>query len=157
MHRREPLASQGAVAPLAHRTVRCTPDSPVNFSGAAAAQTRGWRVLETALPWSTGHVRCTPDSPVNYSAPASKNSRGWRVWVGVLWAHRTLSGAHRTVRCLQPEVPSVALLLLCWIQHLVFLLTECEPLAPVKSIHLGKLVSFKDLCWAIQPPKLYRN
>ena len=79
MHRREPLAPQGAVAPLAHRTVRCTPDSPVNFSGAATTRTRGWRVPETALPWSTGHVRCTPDSPVNYSAPASENSRGRRV------------------------------------------------------------------------------
>ena len=44
-----------AVAPLAHRTVWCTPDSPVNYSGAAAAFTRGWRVPEAALPWSTGH------------------------------------------------------------------------------------------------------
>jgi hypothetical protein len=25
-----------AVAPLAHRIVRCTPDSPVNFNGAAS-------------------------------------------------------------------------------------------------------------------------
>jgi hypothetical protein len=85
MQRREPLAPQGAVAPLAHRTVRCTPDSPVNFSGAAAARTRGWRVPEAELPWSTGHVRCTPDSPVNYSALASEKSRGWRVWVWVPW------------------------------------------------------------------------
>jgi hypothetical protein len=77
--RREPLAPKRAVAPLVHRTVRCTPDSPVNFSGAAAARTRGWRVPETAFPWSTGHVRSTPDSPVNYSAPASENSRGRRV------------------------------------------------------------------------------
>ena len=65
-----------AVAPLVHRTVRCTPDSPVNYSGVAAARTRGWRVQEAELPWSTGHVRCTPDSPVNYSAPASEKSRG---------------------------------------------------------------------------------
>ena len=71
--------AQMTVAPLTHRTVRCTPDSPVNFSGAAAARTRGWRVPEADLPWSTGHVRCTPDSPVNYSAPASENSRGRRV------------------------------------------------------------------------------
>src|SRR5688572_22964850 len=69
-------APQGAVAPLAHRTVRCTPDSPVNYSGAAAARTRGWRVQEAELPWSTGHVRCTPDSPVNYSAPSFEKSRG---------------------------------------------------------------------------------
>ena len=44
-----------AVAPLLHRTVRCTPDSPVNFSGTAEVKTRGWRVHEAALPWSTGH------------------------------------------------------------------------------------------------------
>jgi hypothetical protein len=44
-----------AVAPWLHRTVRCTPDSPVNYSGAAAARSRGWRVLEVALPLSTGH------------------------------------------------------------------------------------------------------
>jgi hypothetical protein len=28
------VAREVAVAPLAHRTVRCTPDSPVNYSGA---------------------------------------------------------------------------------------------------------------------------
>jgi hypothetical protein len=28
---------------------------PVNYSGAAAALSRGWRVPEAALPWSTGH------------------------------------------------------------------------------------------------------
>jgi hypothetical protein len=51
-----------AVALLVHRTVRCTPDSPVIYSGAAAAFSRGWRVPEAALPWSTGH--CLPWSPV---------------------------------------------------------------------------------------------
>ena len=35
------VGAKMTVAPLAHRTVRCTPDSPVNFSGAAAARTRG--------------------------------------------------------------------------------------------------------------------
>jgi hypothetical protein len=44
-----------AVAPLLHRTVRCTPDSPMNYSGAAEVKTRGWRVPEAALPWRTGH------------------------------------------------------------------------------------------------------
>jgi hypothetical protein len=44
-----------AVAPQLHRTVRCTPDSPVNYSGAAKMNSRGWRVPEAALPWSTGH------------------------------------------------------------------------------------------------------
>ena len=44
-----------AVAPQLHRTVRCTPDYPVNYSGAAVAVSRRWRVPEAALPWSTGH------------------------------------------------------------------------------------------------------
>jgi hypothetical protein len=60
------------------RSSRCpavTPDSPVNYSGVAEVNSRGWRVLEAALPWSTGHVRCTPDSPVNYSGVASGISR----------------------------------------------------------------------------------
>jgi hypothetical protein len=46
-----------AVALLVHRTVRCTPDSPVNYS---RANSRGWRVPE---PLFLG----APDSPVNYS------------------------------------------------------------------------------------------
>src|SRR6187455_3012923 len=49
------VVAEIAVAPLVHRTVRCTPDSPVNYSGAAAARSRGWRVPKVALPWSTGH------------------------------------------------------------------------------------------------------
>jgi hypothetical protein len=51
------VGAEIAVAPLLHRTVRCTPDSPVNYSGAAEMNSRGWRVPEAALPWSTGHVR----------------------------------------------------------------------------------------------------
>jgi hypothetical protein len=49
------VGAEIAVAPLVHRTVRCTPDNPVNYSGAAAAFSRGWRVPEAAVPWSTGH------------------------------------------------------------------------------------------------------
>jgi hypothetical protein len=49
------IGAEIAVAPLVHRTVRCTPDSPVNYSGAAAVFSRGWRVPEAAVPWSTGH------------------------------------------------------------------------------------------------------
>jgi hypothetical protein len=45
------------VALLVHRTVRCTPDSPVNYSGAIS---RGWRVPEALFLGA-------PDSPVNYS------------------------------------------------------------------------------------------
>jgi hypothetical protein len=49
------VGAEIAVAPELHRTVRCTPDSPVNFSGAAEVNSRGWRVPEAALPWLTGH------------------------------------------------------------------------------------------------------
>ena len=101
---------------VVHRTVRCTPDSPVNFSGAAAARTRGWRVPETALPWSTGHVRCTPDSPVNYSAPVFREIPRVKSLSLSSLVHRTgtvhCPVAHRTVRCARPGVPSVAPLLL---------------------------------------------
>jgi hypothetical protein len=44
------VGAEIAVAPLLHRTVRCTPNSPVNFSGAAGMNYRGWRVPEAALP-----------------------------------------------------------------------------------------------------------
>jgi hypothetical protein len=102
-----------AVAPRMHRTVRCTPDSPVNFSGAAEVKTRGWRVPEAALPWSTGHVRCAPDSPVNYSASASGNSRRWRVCVEILWCTGHCTVYTRQSGAPRPEVPSIASLLLC--------------------------------------------
>jgi hypothetical protein len=69
------VGAEIAVAPLLHQTFRCTPDSPVNYSEAAEVNSRGWRVPEAALPWSTGHVRCTLDSPVNYSGVASRISR----------------------------------------------------------------------------------
>jgi hypothetical protein len=96
------------VAPRMHRTVRCTPDCPVNFSGAAEVKTRGWRVPEAALPWSTGHVRCTPDSPVNYSGVASGNSRRWRVCVEVLWCTGHVRCTPDSPVPPRPEVPSVA-------------------------------------------------
>src|SRR5688500_19657162 len=50
--------------PLAHRTVRCTPDSPVNFSRSRRRKPEsGW----FAPRWSGAPdtVRCTPDSPVS--------------------------------------------------------------------------------------------
>jgi hypothetical protein len=69
------VGAEIADASLLHRTVRCTPDSPVNYSEAAEVNSRGWRVPKAALPWSTGHVRCAPDSLVNYSGVASGISR----------------------------------------------------------------------------------
>jgi hypothetical protein len=35
---------QGAVVPLAHRTVQCTPDSPANYSGVSPLKSREWLV-----------------------------------------------------------------------------------------------------------------
>jgi hypothetical protein len=35
-------------------TVRCTPDSPVNYSGVASGKSRRWRVCVGVL-WCTGH------------------------------------------------------------------------------------------------------
>ena len=49
------VGAELAVAPESHRTVRCTPDSPVNFSGLAVGVSRSWRVPEADLPWRTGH------------------------------------------------------------------------------------------------------
>ena len=48
------VGAEVAVAPETHRTVRCTPDSPVNFSGLAVGVSRSWRVPEADLPWRTG-------------------------------------------------------------------------------------------------------
>ena len=49
------VGAEIAVAPELHRTVRCTPDSPVNYSGLAVGVSRSWRVPEADLPWRTGH------------------------------------------------------------------------------------------------------
>jgi hypothetical protein len=49
------VGTEIAVAPETHRTVRCTPDSPVNYSGLAVGVSRSWRVPEADLPWRTGH------------------------------------------------------------------------------------------------------
>jgi hypothetical protein len=63
------VAREVAVAPLSHRTVRCAPDSPVNYS---RADSRSWRVQSRS---PLGHRTLSggaPDNPVNYSeAPLS--------------------------------------------------------------------------------------
>jgi hypothetical protein len=61
-----------AIAPQLHRTC------PVNYSGAAVANSRGCQVPE---PRPLG----APDSPVNYSAPALRITEGEEFEVGVLW------------------------------------------------------------------------
>jgi hypothetical protein len=48
-------APQVAVGARSSRCSADTPDSPVNYSGAAEMNSRSWRVPEAALPWSTGH------------------------------------------------------------------------------------------------------
>ena len=53
--RQRAVGAEKTVASEAHRTVRCTPDSPVNFSGRAVGVSRSWRVPEADLPWRTGH------------------------------------------------------------------------------------------------------
>jgi hypothetical protein len=52
--RGRPLARR----PLAHRTVRCTPDSPVNFSHTPSANSRE-RPLRPRQPGAPDTVRCT--------------------------------------------------------------------------------------------------
>jgi hypothetical protein len=47
------VGAELAVAPESHRTVRCTPDSPVNYSGLAIGVSRSWRVPEAAPSWRT--------------------------------------------------------------------------------------------------------
>jgi hypothetical protein len=44
--------------PLAHRTVRCTPDSPVNFSGTPPTKSRE-RPFHQSQPGAPDTVRCT--------------------------------------------------------------------------------------------------
>ena len=53
--RQRAVGAEKTVAPETHRTVRCTPDSPVNFSGLAVGVSRSRRVPEADLPWRTGH------------------------------------------------------------------------------------------------------
>ena len=53
--RQRAVGAEIAVAPESHRTVRCTPDSPVNYSGLAVGVSRSRRVPEADLPWRTGH------------------------------------------------------------------------------------------------------
>jgi hypothetical protein len=75
-----------AVAPQLHRTC------PVNYSGAAVANSRGCQVPEPRPLGAPDTVRCTPDSPVNYSAPTLKISEAEEFCT-------KSPGAPDTVRC----------------------------------------------------------
>jgi hypothetical protein len=94
--------------PMAHRTVRCTPDSPVppsdrwlgHVSHADCAADR-W----PGRPLAHRTVRCTPDSPVNFSRTPSANSRELCLQVEAAWRTGHCSVHHRTVRCPRPKQP----------------------------------------------------
>jgi hypothetical protein len=105
------------VALLVHRIVRCTPDCPVNYSGAIS---QGWRVPEALFLGAPDTVRCTPDSPVNYSGAPLDFPEGEEFSVKspaapdiVRWCTGHCPVAHQTVRCARPEVPSVIPCSLC--------------------------------------------
>src|SRR5688572_15375086 len=53
-----PRPTVGPSRPLAHRTVRCTPDSPVNYSRTSSANSRE-RPLRSSQPGAPDTVRCT--------------------------------------------------------------------------------------------------
>jgi hypothetical protein len=114
------VSAEVSVASMSHRTVRCTPACPVNYSGLAVTNSRSWRVPELLFLGAPDTVRCTPDSPVNYSGAPLYFPEGDEfdlessgapdtVW----WCIGHCPVAHRTVRCARPEVPSVVPLLFC--------------------------------------------
>jgi hypothetical protein len=117
-----------AVALLVHRTVRCTPDSPVNYSG---ANSRGWRVPEPLFLGASDTVRCTPDSPVNYSGAPLDFPEGEEFSVKSPGApdtfrwHTGQSGA--------PDQGTLRLSLCSFVEpnSWSFYWLSCEPLAPV--------------------------
>jgi hypothetical protein len=78
--------------PLAHRTVRCTPDSPVNFSRTLLT----WFPRAATSPQPTHRTLSGAplDSPVIYSrTPPSRPKSS--LFTRASLAHRTLSGAPR--------------------------------------------------------------
>jgi hypothetical protein len=81
--------------PLAHRTVRCTPDSPVppsyrwpGHASRADCAADCW----LGRPLAHRTVQCTPDSPVNFSRMAPTKSRERPF-------HQSQPGAPDTVWC----------------------------------------------------------
>jgi hypothetical protein len=123
------------IAPLAHRTVRCTPDSPVNYS---RANSRGWQVPEPLFLGAPDTVRCTPDCPMNYSRVPLDFPEGDEFSVKspgapdiVRWCSRHCPVAHRTVRCARPGHTSVIPCSFVEPNSWSFYWLSCEPLAPV--------------------------
>jgi hypothetical protein len=83
------VGAEIAVAPQLHRTC------PVNYSGAAATDSRGCQVPEPRPLGAPDTVWCTPDSPVNYSAPALRIPEAEEF-------NAKSPGAPDTVRCARP-------------------------------------------------------
>jgi hypothetical protein len=67
------IAREVAVAPSSHRTVRCAPDSPVNYS---RADSRSWRVQSRSSLEHRTLSGDAPDSPVNYSGAPPRIPEG---------------------------------------------------------------------------------
>ena len=106
----------------------------MNYSGAAATDTRGCQVPEPRPLGAPDTVRCTPDSPVNYSGAPLDFPEGDEFDL-------ESSGAPDTVRWHtgQSGAPDQGAFWdvfcsLCLNPFLVFLLAYCEPLAPVELI-----------------------
>jgi hypothetical protein len=91
------VAREVAVAPLLHRTVRCAPDSPVNYSG---ADSRSWRVQSRSSLEHRTLSGGAPDSPVNYSEAPLRIPEGEEFSL-------ESPGAPDTVRCAKPGHTSV--------------------------------------------------
>jgi hypothetical protein len=65
-----------AVALRVHRTVRCTPDNPVNYSGAAVLIFPRLPSSRVASLWSTGHCPVYTGQSGELYRAGSENSRG---------------------------------------------------------------------------------
>ena len=105
--RRRPLQTVGRSGSVgapdmsgAHRTVRCR----LPTVGSATCPARIARpTVGPGRPLAHRTVRCTPDSPVNFSRTPPANFPRAASSSRASLAHRTLSGAHRTVRCSRPS------------------------------------------------------
>ena len=105
--RRRPLQTVGRSGAVgapdmsgAHRTVRCR----LPTVGSATCPARIARpTVGPGRPLAHRTVRCTPDSPVNFSRTPPANFPRAASSSRASLAHRTLSGAHRTVRCSRPS------------------------------------------------------
>jgi hypothetical protein len=76
----------------------------VNYSGAAVAVSRSWRVPEAPFLGAPDTVRCTPDSPVNYSGAPLEIPEGDEFELESSGAPDTVWCTPDTVRC-TPDSP----------------------------------------------------